>query len=285
MQEISPHVYMDTTFAGVTLGAINWTHGLVMIDSPLRPDDIRAWRSTLHTMNGGPERLLINLDAHYDRTLGTRGMESTVLAHEYTADVFRNRPVIFKAQGFETGSEWELYNGLGTIRWAIPDLTFSDTMILHWDEDALVLEHHPGPSGGAMWVVLPEQRVAFLGDAVMPGQPPFLAGADIPAWLAELERLLGPEWDGYQLVSGRAGLVGKQDIRQQMRQLEEIKAALENLASRGAEPEETSSLVERLMGKYNCPERLEAHYAQRLRWGLQQYYARYYRKLEIDVDA
>lgn len=285
MQEISPHVYIDTSYAGVTLGAIRGDHGLIMIDSPLRADDIRAWRAALLNLGGSTaDRLLINLDAHYDRTLGVRGMECTVLAHEHTAEIFRNRPLLFKTQGYETGCEWEMYNGLGTIRWAAPDLTFTDVMHIHWDEQPLVLEYHPGPASGAIWVVLPEQRVAFIGDTVVPGQPPFLAGSDIPTWLETLRLLLTPEWQGYQLVSGRGGLVGVDDVREQMRQLEQIKTALDRLAQVNANPEDTHALVAQLMNGHMYSETLEAHYIQRLRWGLQQYFARNYRRMNVEVD-
>ena len=69
MQEIASHVYIETSFPGVTLGAINWPHGLIQIDAPFRPEDIRTWRAELITMSGGVERLLVNLDAHFDNGL------------------------------------------------------------------------------------------------------------------------------------------------------------------------------------------------------------------------
>jgi len=115
MQEISEHVYIERAYPGVTLGAINWPHGLILIDSPFRPEDVRAWRASLLNLGGGVERLLVNLDVHADRKLGARAMECTVVGHEKMAHVFRNRPVTFKAQGNETGAEWEQYNGLGSI--------------------------------------------------------------------------------------------------------------------------------------------------------------------------
>ena len=70
MQEIVPNVYIETGYAGVTLGAINWPHGLVLIDAPFRPEDTRSWRSALLNLGGGVDRVLVQLDAHPDRTLG-----------------------------------------------------------------------------------------------------------------------------------------------------------------------------------------------------------------------
>ena len=43
MQEISPHIYIETEFPGVTLAVLRCQRGLILIDAPLRIDDTRAW--------------------------------------------------------------------------------------------------------------------------------------------------------------------------------------------------------------------------------------------------
>ena len=183
MQEIAANIFIETSYPGVTLGAVCMPHGLVLMDAPFRAEDARSWRSALVNLGGGVDRLLVNLDAHFDRTLGTRGMDCTVVAHEKVAQVFRNRPVTFKTQGSETGSEWEQYNGLGSIRWAPPEITFTESMNIHWEDQPLCLVSRPGPAAGAIWAELPEQKVLFLGDAIVKDQPPYLAWADLPAWI------------------------------------------------------------------------------------------------------
>ena len=39
-------------------------------------------------------------------------------------------------------------------------------------------------------MTLPEEKVIFIGDTVVKGQPPYLASADLPAWLETLNTLL-----------------------------------------------------------------------------------------------
>lgn len=284
MQEISPNVYIDTAYAGVTLGAISWTHGLILIDAPLRAEDVRLWRSALLNLGGGIERLLINHDAHYDRTLGTRAMDSTVVAHERVAQAIRNRPMTFKVQGAETGAEWELINGLGSVRWAPPDITFSQRMAIQWDASLMLLEHRPGPSGGAIWVELPARKVVFVGDAVVVDQPPFLARADLPAWIETLNLLLSPAYNGYTIVSSRGGVVVPAQARQMLRMLEKTASALDKLSEKGAPPEQTFKLVDGLMPSETGNPMLVEHHRQRLRWGLSQYYTRHNRLEPADVD-
>ena len=276
MQELAHHTYIETGYAGVTLGAINWSHGLILIDAPFRAEDARLWRSALMNLGGGVDRLLVNLDTHFDRTLGVRAMECTVVGHEKMAEVFRNRPVTFKTQGAETGADWELYNGLGSIRWVPPDITFSDNMVIHWDESPLVLEHHPGPAAGAIWASLPSQRIVFVGDAVLPDQPPYLASANLPQWIEQLKLLLSPSYQDFLVVSGRGGLVAQQQIRRQMQYLEKTLQMLSSLAERKAPVTDTERLVDELMADYSALDERETQYRQRLKHGLHQYYVRHY---------
>lgn len=283
MQEIAPHVFIETGYAGVTLGAVNWPHGLVLFDSPFRQEDTRSWRSALLNLGGGVDRLLVNLDAHFDRTLGTRAMECTVVGHEKLAQVFRTRPVSFKTQGSETGAEWEQYNGLGSIRWAPPEMTFTHHMELFWDAYPLRLEYHPGPAAGAIWATLTGEKVIFIGDAVVVDQPPFLSNADLNTWIEGLHTLLGPEYNNHMLVSGRGGLVAHESVRQQLAFLQKAQAGLDELAGHAAAPEDTESLIARLMVEISYPHQRKQVYEQRLRWGLRQYYQRHYRLAGVDA--
>ncbi len=283
MQELAHHVYIETGYAGVTLGAINWPHGLILIDAPFRAEDARSWRSALLNLGGGVDRLLVNLDAHFDRTLGVRAMDCTVVGHEKMAGIFRNRPVSFKTQGAETGAEWELYNGLGSIRWVPPEITFNESLLIHWDENPLALESHPGPSTGAIWAVLPEQRIAFVGDALLPDQPPFLVSADLPVWINMLKPLLTPAYQDYLLISGRNGPVAHQQVRQQVNYLEKLHQAMEKLAAQKAPASETAGLVSGLLKDFEIPAQREMQYRQRLQYGLYHYYIRHYQPTEEEI--
>ncbi|HMN59969.1 MAG TPA: hypothetical protein PJ988_06365 [Anaerolinea sp.] len=284
MQELAPNVYIETGYAGVTLGAINWSHGLVLIDAPFRAEDTRAWRANLLNLGGGVDRLLVNLDAHFDRTLGTRAMDCTVVGQEKMASVFRNRPVTFKAQGNETGAEWESYNGLGSIRWAPPEITFSDQMSIHWEDEPLLLEYHPGPATGAIWAILPASRVVMVGDAVVPDQPPFLSTADLPAWIASLELLLSAKYRDYLVVSGRGGAAAQQQVRAQLAFLQRAYQQVDTLAQRNGSPEDTAALVPGLLSGLKYPADRAAQYEQRLRHGLKNYFIRHYRPQKEDIE-
>jgi len=276
MEAITKNVFIEDRFPGVTLGVISRSRGLIQIDAPLAPEDGRSWRASLMGIGEGHERVLVNLDSHPDRTLGVRAMDCTVIAHEKTALAFQNRPNTFKAQGDETGAYWEAIPGLGSVRWAPPEISFGQQLTLHWSDAPVILESHPGPTSGAIWVILPEEKIVFVGDAVAKGQPPFLAHADIPAWMEALDLLQGAEYKGYTVVSGRGGVVALQTVRSQADSLKRINDKIEKLGKTRSSAAAIEKLADQLLKDYKAPAAKQKQYSHRLRYGLNNYYIRHY---------
>lgn len=284
MDSISKQVFIEEQYPGVTLGLISNSHGLIQIDAPPSPEDGRSWRASLMGMGGGPERILINLDAHPDRTLGARAMDCIVLAHEKTAQVFRNRSSTFKSQSDETGAVWETLPGLTGIRWVPPEISFTHTMTLHWGDTPILLESHPGPHPGAIWVILPEENIVFVGDAVLKNQPPFLAHANLTVWLESLELLQSKEYSTYTVISGRDGAVSAAVIKSQIDFLKDLHKRLEKLSNRKQKPNMTESLVQPLVSKFKASGARQKQFSERLQHGLQHYYDRHYQTSDKEEE-
>lgn len=276
MQEITKNIFIEDQFPGVTLGVIVTPRGLIQIDAPPSPEDARSWRASLMNLGGGIDRVLINMDAHPDRTLGARAMDCTVIAHEKTAYIFRARPSTFKAQGEETGADWESIPGLGSVRWAPPEISFLDQMTLHWGGSPVMLEHHPGPSNGSIWVRLPEEKVIFVGDMIMKNQPPFLAGSNLKAWLESLNLLLTSEYKGYTIISSRGGAVATSAIKAQYDFLKHVHDKLNRLTGKKPNPATVEKMVTSMLTWFKAPAARQKQFAQRLRYGLLHYNARQY---------
>jgi len=275
MQEISPHIFIETEFPGVTLAVLRCQRGLILIDTPLRIDDTRAWRSMLAGMTGGYERLLVVMDEHFDRTLGIRQLECMTIGHEALSLALKDRPMSFKTQGQESGAEWELVNGLGVVRWAVPDITYSASLNLYWDQFPIYLRSVPGPSLGSTWVELPQQKILFVGDTVIPGAPPFLAAADLPAWQETLEKLLSPTYKGYMLVSGRAGVITSADVKEQSKFLGKVQQQIEKLTGKDNIPHEVEHICLQLLKNFDTKSLGTEHYYSRIFYGLTQYLKRH----------
>jgi len=124
-------------------------------------------------------------------------------------------------------------------------------------------------------VVIPAEKVVFVGDAITPNQPPFLANAELETWLQTLDILL-KEYKDFTIVSGRGGPVELSAVQAQVRYLKAITKAIDRIAKRNPPPEATEKLIPGLLsGLSFLPEQYE-QYAQRLRAGLYQYYIRLY---------
>jgi glyoxylase-like metal-dependent hydrolase (beta-lactamase superfamily II) len=275
MQEIAHQVYIEEQYPGVILGVISLPHGLIQIDAPPSPEDGRSWRAALLNLNSAVERVLVNLDAHPDRTLGVRAMECTVIAHEKTVQAFRNRPNTFKAQGDETGADWESVTGIGSVRWSLPEISFTNRMTIEWNGQPVILEHHPGPTPGASWVISPSAKVVFVGDLVLKNQPPFIAFCNLTEWLDSLDVLIS-KYKNYTVVSGRSGVVSSAVIQTQRDLLVTIDEKLEELVKKHAGLEALEPVAQQLLTILKIPVDRQKQYARRLIYGLRHYFIRRY---------
>lgn len=276
MKKIEDGIYYENAYPGVTLGAVFCPKATILIDAPLRAEDARSWLASLLNLEQTTTRILVNLDAHPDRTLGNRHLDCTIIMHQRTSQVFRSRPSIFKGQGADSGSEWELFDEVLGIRWTGADVTYTQRMFLHYGDMEVIIDHHPGPSNGTTWVNLPSARVLFVGDTVLPNQPPFLANADLPMWIEVLNEL-SKSFRNYQIVSGRGDVITIDDIRAQRKHLRKILRGLERLAKRKAAPDSVEGLVTNLLADHSFPSKYKSLYTTRYTHGLYQYYTRQYR--------
>ena len=276
MKKLKSRIYFESSFTGATVGALLFSKDTILVDAPLKPEDGRAWLNDLHKAGAKPRRLVINLDSHPDRALGTQTLQAQVLAHRDVVRQIRRRAAIFKALKQESGAEWEETPGLSGLRWVLPQLSFSENITLFFDEIELRLEYHPGPSPGACWLRSPADKVVFVGDAVVVGEPPFLAQADIPAWLKQLDLLTSKEFKEYTVLAGRGGKATLADINAMRRFLKDVEARLKPLARKKSAPAEIEKLATRLAGKFKGSGKRQLLYTQRLRFGMQAYFTRRY---------
>ncbi len=274
MQLLKENIRIEDKYAGVTLGAINLPSGMIYIDAPLTPEDARAWRADLLDLESGPKRLLVHLDTNIDRIVGARAMDTKVFAHERLADFFKNRTGTFKIQGNHTGAEWESIPSLGNIRWTPPEITFTKKTTLYWGKSPLIFEHHPGADIGAIWVILPEEKIVFVGDTITKNQPPFFANANLPHWLEDLNLLASEKYQGYTIVSGRGGVCATSTLEKQQELIEDVHKKLTALSSKNAEAEATENLIPSLLSSLRFLVSEKETFTQRLRYGLKEYYLR-----------
>lgn len=274
MKKIKKNIYFESSYSGATVGAFLFEEDTLLVDAPLRPEDGRAWLRELREAGASERRTLLNLDAHPDRTLGAQTLEADVVSHEETARQFRRRAAIFKALKQESGAEWEETPGLSGLRWIMPRISFSDSLSLHFAGQGLQVEEHLGPGPGACWLLAPEDKIVFVGDAVTAGQPPFLGTADLQPWLESLELLLSREYKDYTIIAGRGGKVTSREVKQMHSFLRDVHNKLRGLSRRKDSAAEIEKLAGKLVDKFKPTSRLRTLYLQRLKHGMLEYAGR-----------
>ena len=276
MEEIADNVFIEVDYPRVVLGAFKLDHGMVMIDSPFRLEDVRSWKGKIRHLGSGMDSLLLLLDAHIDRTLLAFGMETDVIIHEDACSIIRNRSASSRSQELEIGPDWthtELPTG---TRFVNPRMTFSKEVLIHWGETPLVISHKPGAHLAGAWLIYDAQKIIFIGDSVVMDQPPFLAKADLGTWIDELTWLASDRFNNYQIISSRNGLIQMESVRKMSSLLIHIKEQLDALSNEEIPMVGVPDLCSILLKEIDFDPQNQDRYQHRLTHGLEQYLKRHY---------
>ncbi|MFE6780324.1 MBL fold metallo-hydrolase [Streptomyces sp. NPDC057702] len=184
--------------AGVLVGGGR----LALIDTVATERRARALRAAAASLSDLPPHLVINTHFHGDHTFGNgvvAGGDALIVAHEQTRVEMAGAGL--GLAGLWPDVEW------GAIEVTLPHLTYRDRLTLHLGERRVELIH-PGPAhttnDTVVW--LPEERVLFAGDVLLPGCTPFVLMGSVAGSLRAIDHLrsLGPRTvvGGHGPVSG-----------------------------------------------------------------------------------
>ena len=214
MQKPNPDVYVETGYEGANVGCIRTDEGLILVDTPMRPRDARAWRARVTQLTGQEVRYVINTSYHPNHMLGNYFFTpATVIAHRTVWDQIESwsdnqRQRILEALREKHPEAIGAHKELQLVR---PRLTFTDRMILYLGGKSLRLIRLGGHSPAAIGVYLPEEEIFFSGDVVVNGQHPSLEEAHTGQWLRALTEIRRLRIKA--LVPGRGPLCTKEDTQ------------------------------------------------------------------------
>ncbi|MEV7194321.1 MBL fold metallo-hydrolase [Streptomyces sp. NPDC093510] len=189
--------------AGVLLDA---GRGPVVVDTAATEARARRLGAAVRELAAAPPRLLVNTHFHGDHTFGNALVgepDTLVVAHERARQEMA-------AAGLGLTGLWPGV-GWGAVELRLPDVTYDGRLELHLARRTVRLLH-PGPAHttGDTLVWLPEDRVLFAGDVVMPGCTPFILMGSLHGSLRTLEylRTLAPR----VIVGGHGPVCGPEAI-------------------------------------------------------------------------
>lgn len=275
MEKIGKSVYIEESYPGVTLGVLALPKGVMMIDAPFRHEDVQSWRGKLGNIEGGVEKLLVILDTHIDRMLGVPAMGCNTLCHETSIEILQSRSGTIRAQDLGAGSDFEKYDQPTNIQWAIPKMTYTDQVLIYWDDDPIRIIHQPGSHVASSWVQFDADKVIFIGDSVILNQPPFIGWSDLNRWIEALQFLRSETFKGYKIVAGRDGLVNRRAIGKMITFLMKVDKIVQELFLNGAGIEDIRSAASNLLKYFDFDQDRTNFYLNRLALGIENYLHRH----------
>ena len=210
MREISSGIYVETDQRGANYGGIVTDAGVVVLDTPMVPNQARAFRDELRRLSGGmPFLYVVNTDHHRGHIMGNQFFQPTpVVAHEYAWKHMKGYGDNFKQRVIDSfKKEPEVQSQLTDIQIVVPKITFSHRLdIVRGGRDIRIIKVG-GHTAATSVVWLPEERLLFVGDGVWVDQHPYMAQANSKEWLDGLTFIRKLKAD--QIVPGRGPICGR----------------------------------------------------------------------------
>lgn len=237
MEKVSAHVYIDPAHSGCTVGAIQSSEGVVLVDSPHRPTRARKWLAEVEAL--GEVRYLINTEFHIDHTFGNAFLPGRVIAHEQTRENFWEDGVLGpnpmkNPSGFVEKQDPQGIGLIGGYKAREPEVVFDGRLSLSLGDVTLEAFGMPGhvPADTAVHVL--EDGVLFTSDNVFHGSMTWYQDALPFEWLETLERFKG--MDVQVVIPGHGDAAGPavfDEMRQEVEDaIGEVQSAIHSGMSR-----------------------------------------------------
>ena len=275
MKEIANNIFIEQSYPGVVLSALKLSHGLLVVDSPFRVDDQQSWQQKLAHLGGGIGHLTVMLDTNTDRLYGMQLSEFPVLAQANSFEIIQNLPLNPRIPEMQARSNSEAYDQSHNVRWRLPDITYSNQVFIHWDDEPVVITHQPGGHLAGSWVRYEAEKVIFVGDSVVIEQPPFLEWCDLDIWMDELTWLSSDQFKDYKIISGRNGEIQQESVLRMLDTLTMVKAHMNDLLGMEEPNVEIDQMADNLLSAFNIKRGMTEQYKNRLVWGLKQFLHQY----------
>jgi len=271
MEEIAQNIFIEQMYPGLTIGALKFQDRLFLVDAPPRKDELLSWRKKLLALGGPYRTMLLMLDTNLDRTLGLHRLDAVTLAHENAIEIINKRASSARLPDLFDGADCNPGDVPDTIEWIEPDITYSTSISVHWDETPLVVTHQAGSHTAGSWLRYDAEKVIFVGDSVMTQQPPFLARGDLDQWLSDLIWLRTGTFSDYTIISSRQGIVNHETIEQMIGLITETKSLVEALVEEGEQSANIPATALTLLKRMKLDKESTAHFQDRVIWGLENY--------------
>ena len=244
MIKVTDHVYAETKYTGANVGCVVTEQGLVLIESPMLPEDALDWREELRKVSDKEIAYLISTDHHFDHVFGNAFLTKRTIAQRIAYRGFKfvqdNREQQFMQ--FFPDVYTERRETLDQVEIVLPQITFSREMTLNMGDLTLVLTYVGGHSPATIMIYVPQDKVLFAGDNIEVGQLSYTAEARFAPWIEMLRAVEQMEIE--KIVPGHGELCGLEGAQRVRIYFEEMRDRVKKLYDAGAAKEEVLQQVD-----------------------------------------
>lgn len=271
---------------------IEGAHDLLVVDSHVSPNAGMALIDAIKNVSDKPVRYLINTHYHFDHAHGNQvfPQDVEIIGHTYTrqklsgelGNVLEESTFISFTEGApgqvaslqqqlaqETdparraelegrlGTAQAHLTSLGEIEPTPPNITIDDSMTVYQTvngggREIQILHFGRGHTGGDVVVFLPEEKIVFTGDLMVPFIP-YMGDAHVDEWPAALERLKALDFD--TLLPGHGPIVqGKERIDFLQAYLRDLWSNTDALKRQGLSAEQAAQQIDMTAHSANYPQ-------------------------------
>jgi len=219
-----------TNPASANAGFVIGDDGVAVIDTFFNENAAKQLLAAIQLHTTQPVKYVVNTHYHIDHVVGNR--------------VFANQGAAVVAQGNVRG--WIHSENLRLIAdfltpelkaltesIAAPTVDYEDAANLHLGSRAIQVRSFPGHTGGDSVVIIPDAKVAFLGDLFWKNMLPTLIDASTGQWVETLDAIAAMNEPGYTFVPGHGDVGNAKDVAAFREYLTTLRALITDARAQG----------------------------------------------------
>ena len=272
VQKIEGRTFVETEFQGANVSCVVTEQGLVLIDVPYFPEDVRCWRQELSNISDKDVAYVINTDHHFDHALGSAIFSQNVVAHQLARQEMFQRDGMM--QDMMIAMHGQTYPGeiAEILKYPMmpPRITFSNRMMLHLGDATFELIHVGGHSKATSVVYLLEDKILFSGDTVETDRHPYKGQAHFGDWINAIKTVLSIDID--VIVPGHGAICDRDEAQRMLVYFQTMYDRVKALRAQGLSKEQTIEKCRDLLSYYTIEPGMEERMRIRFDEGIDRLY-------------
>jgi cyclase len=231
--------------SGGNIGLLTGADGLLMIDDQFAPLSEKISKA-VSSIDAGQVRFLVNTHIHGDHTGGNENFKKmgvTFIAHDFVRQRMMKESVNPRTNQAVPPRD----------KAAWPELTFSDRMNVHLNDEDIELYHFVnGHTDGDVVIRFVKANVYHTGDSFTRTSYPFIDqsnGGSVDGYITNVEKILALVDDNAKIIPGHGEVATKADLKAFRDMLVDIKTQIAGAMKKGKKVEDIPAL--NLTAKYD----------------------------------